>query len=218
MAFTTATLHYFDIQGKPSTAAWGENLNLFLRDAGIEFTYIRHEGSEWPALKKDLIENKKVAHATMPFVEIDGKVYNKTVPALRYLSKRLGKYRGANDEEEYLLDVVSDIFRDHFGSYGPLFKSTDKEKLQEHFEKDTIKYLAAYDTIYAQNKTGPYVLGENISYADFLVYHMIDDDNFALRDHYDLIQKDYPNVANFIQAFTQRPNLVNYFSSLKKDN
>ncbi|ORZ24251.1 class gamma glutathione S-transferase 2 [Absidia repens] len=213
MTFTTATLHYFDIEGFPSTAALGENLNLFLKDAGIDFTYIRHKHDEWPAMKEDLTKNKNVPHATMPFVEVNGKVFNKTAPTLRYLSKQLGKYNGDNDEESYRLDTVADVTRDHFGSYAPLFKSTDEEKIKEHFEKDTKKYLAAYNNIYAQTE-GPFILGEKISYADFLVYHNIDDDRNAWK-HTDLLEKEYPHVAKFGKAFTQRPNLVNYFASLK---
>lgn len=125
--------------------------------------YIRHTHAEWPEIKEDLTKNKKVLHPTMPFVEVNGKYFNKTAPTMRYLSKQLGKYEGANDEESYHLDVVSDIVRDQFGSLFPLFFSKDEEKLQEHFEKDVKKYLAAYERIYAQNG-GPYILGEKVSF------------------------------------------------------
>lgn len=73
-----------------ATAALGENLNLFLKDAGIDFTYIRHKHAEWPAIKEDLIKNKNLPFATMPFIEVNGKVFTKTAPTLRYLSKQLG--------------------------------------------------------------------------------------------------------------------------------
>jgi hypothetical protein len=74
-----------------ATAALGENLNLFLKDAGVDFTYQRVSSGEWTAIKEDLV-NKNVASPTLPIVEVDGKVFTKTVPTLRYLSKKLGKY------------------------------------------------------------------------------------------------------------------------------
>ncbi|ORZ17708.1 class gamma glutathione S-transferase [Absidia repens] len=217
MTLTNVTLHYFKLGDKPSSCGWGENLNLLLKDAGVDFEYVRSDFSNWEQDKADFIKNKNIPHPTLPLVEVNGTFYNKTVPTMRFLSKKLGKYAGANDEEEYRLDTVADIVRDHFGSYGPLFRSTDQEKLKEHFEKDTKKYLAAYNNIYGE-KDGAYILGDEISYADFLVYHMIDDDNYALRDHFELIQKDYPNVARFIKAFIQRPKLVDYLASLKAEN
>lgn len=73
------------------TTGFGENLNLFLRDAGIEFEYIRYPWEEWPAIKDDLAVAKGLGHITMPILEINGKVFNKTFPTLRYLSKQLGK-------------------------------------------------------------------------------------------------------------------------------
>ncbi|SAM05187.1 hypothetical protein [Absidia glauca] len=218
MTFTNAKLHYFIFQNKPATAGFGEILNLFLKDAGIEFEYVRYTWEEWPTIKDDLAVAKGLGHVTMPILEINGKVFNKTAPTLRYLSKQLGKYHGASAEEDHHLDVASDIFRDHLGTFGPLFRCTDEEKLREHFEKDTKKYLAAYETLYAEKDNGPYLLGENVSYADFLVYHLIDDESFALRDQCDLIhviQQDYKHVAAFIQAFNERPNLSAYLSSLK---
>ncbi|KAI8334659.1 class gamma glutathione S-transferase 2 [Chlamydoabsidia padenii] len=220
MTITSATLHYFLIEGYPVTAGLGEHLNLFLKDSGINMEYIRHTHAEWPAIKEDLLKNKNVLHPTMPFVEINGKVFNKTAPTMRYLSKQLGKYQGSNDEENYQLDVVADIVRDHFASLVPLFFSKDEEKLKEHYENGTKKYLDAYNAIYGQLE-GPYILGEQISYADFLVYHMLDDDlstfvHAEVREKERLeTVKDYPNVVKFIQAIKQRPNLNTYFASLE---
>ncbi|ORZ10085.1 class gamma glutathione S-transferase 2 [Absidia repens] len=214
MTLTNVTLHYFNFKTKPSTAGFGENLNLLLKDAGVDFKYVRFDYWNWHQDRVDFAKNKNIPHLTLPLVEIDGVSYNKTVPTMRFLSKKLGKYTGDNDEEEYRLDAVADIVRDHFGSYIELFVSTDQEKLKEHFENDTKKYLAAYNNIYGEND-GAYILGDEISYADFLVYHILDEDNYALRDHFELIEKDYPNVARFIKTFIQRPKLADYLASLK---
>ncbi|KAI8092647.1 class gamma glutathione S-transferase [Halteromyces radiatus] len=205
MVSSPVTLHYFYIEGMPSTVALGENLNLLLKDSGVEYTYLRHKGDEWVSIKQDI--SKKVAHPTMPFIELDGKVYNKTVPTMRYFSKKLGKYLPANDDDQYTLEVAADVVRDHHSTMSPLFRCEDEEKWKEHFEKDTTKYLNAYESIYQQNE-GPYILGEEITYADFLVYHILQDDR-ALKH-----VQGYPHLAKFVEAFSQRPNLAAYIASL----
>ncbi|KAG1139350.1 hypothetical protein G6F38_009894 [Rhizopus arrhizus] len=57
---------------------------------------------------------------------------------------------------------------------------------------------------------GPYVLGEKITYVDFFIYHILDDDIKTIVDieaeaHIDA--ETYPHVATFIEAFKNRPNL-----------
>ncbi|SAM07514.1 hypothetical protein [Absidia glauca] len=91
MTLNSVQLTYFNIAGKPSTAALGENINLLLKDAGVDYTYRRISHDEWKDIKEDLIK-KNVACPTAPFVEVDGKILTKSVPAMRYLSKKLGKF------------------------------------------------------------------------------------------------------------------------------
>ncbi|KAI8092644.1 class gamma glutathione S-transferase [Halteromyces radiatus] len=208
MVFTSITLHYFDyLPGKKTTAALGENIHLLLKDAGLDYTYIRHKNDEWPTIKQDMVENKHIFGPTMPFIEIDGFAFNKTVPAMRYISKQLGKYRGKDDKEEYELDAVADITRDYWNAILPVFMSTDEQVLANHQASTTRKYLEIFERVYAARSTGPYILGEDLSYADILIYHLLDDDNaFSLLE-------EYPHIATFVQAFTHRPNLVDYFAS-----
>nr|AAL02369.3 class gamma glutathione S-transferase 2 [Cunninghamella elegans] len=209
MALNNATLYYFDFSDFKPTVALGENLNLFLKDSGIDYEYIRVKGAEFKEsdLRKKLLEQKYYS-ATLPAVEIDGKFYNKTAPTMRFLGKKLGKYVGKNDEENYFLDTAADLVRDYFQTWIKIIKETDEEKLKEHFENDTKKYLGIFNDIYGEHQ-GPYILGEEITYPDFLVYHLLDDDK-AL-DHL----ADYPNLQQFVNTFTRRPNLVAYFTSLK---
>ncbi|KAG0730854.1 hypothetical protein G6F29_014406 [Rhizopus arrhizus] len=57
---------------------------------------------------------------------------------------------------------------------------------------------------------GPYVFGEKITYIDFLIYHVLDDDTKTIVDIEAEAQVDaetYPHVATFIEAFKNRPNL-----------
>ncbi|KAI8337195.1 class gamma glutathione S-transferase [Chlamydoabsidia padenii] len=209
MTNTSATLHYFAIPNKPSTSALGENIHLLLKDSGIDFTYHQHTSAEWADIKQDLIKNKNIVSPTMPFVDIDGNIFTKTVPTIRYLTKKLGQYGGATVEEDYTLDAVADVVRDHYTTTLPVFRAEDPKVLEEHFQKNTTKYLGIYNELYGQ-KDGAYFLGEKISYVDFLVYHIIDDDNALAH------VKDYPNLVKFVDAFSQRPALAEYLVSVKK--
>ncbi|KAI9305485.1 class gamma glutathione S-transferase [Cunninghamella echinulata] len=212
MAFENVTLYYFTIAGAKSTLALGENLNLFLKDAGIDFKYVRVTGDEFKEsdVKKNLLAQKHYS-TTLPAVEIDGQFYNKVVPTMRYLSKKLGKYMGKNDQEDYFLDTVADIRGDYLFGWLKTIRETDEVKLKEHVETVTKKYLGILNEFYGRHQ-GPYVLGDEITYPDFLVYHIIDDDK-ALG-----LLEDYPNLQQFVNTFTQRPNLVDYFASLKESN
>ncbi|ORZ09520.1 class gamma glutathione S-transferase [Absidia repens] len=209
MIFESVTLHYFDyLPGKKKTAALGENIHLLLKDAGLQYTYIRHKNNEWPEIRQDMIENKKIFSPTMPFVEVDGFAFNKTAPAMRYLSKKLGKYGGKNEEEEYTLDAIADCTHDYWRAILPVFFATDEAILNEHMEKTTLKYLDIFERAFAADPSGPYILGLELSYADILVYHVLDDDNALGK------AKEYPHLAAFIESFTLRPNLVDYFNTL----
>ncbi|KAI8062878.1 class gamma glutathione S-transferase [Gongronella butleri] len=205
----TVTLHYFVINGMKSSRALGENVNLMLKDSGEKYEYLRHTGEEWKELKAKM-QKEGIHAATMPMVEIDGKFYNKTTPTMRYLARKLGKYGGASEEQWHYLDSLADCTLDWFHSYRVFFREREPEAYKKHIEEDTKKYLGIFDAVYGQHG-GPYILGEEISYVDFLVYHNIDDDHA-----WDLV-KDYPNVAKFVQAFESRPNLAEYLIKVKAE-
>lgn len=50
---------------------------------------------------------------------------------------------------------------------------------------------------------------KQITYVDFLVYHLIDDDDARTR------LDEYPNLKLFAETFEERPNINKYLASLK---
>lgn len=103
---------------KIATTARGENVKLMLEDAGLDHEYIRvnradgsYEEKRAQAVKEGLFS------ATLPYIEVGGKRFGKTVPIMRYISVKLGnKYHGSTDEENQLLDCIADITNDWFES------------------------------------------------------------------------------------------------------
>lgn len=52
------------------------------------------------------------------------------------------------------------------------------------------------------------MLGQEVTYADMMVYHMIDDE--SAKDNLN----DYPNLQKMVNAFEDRPNIKKYLASL----
>ncbi|CAO3625737.1 unnamed protein product [Mucor hiemalis] len=194
------TLYYFTVGAKATTAR-GENVKLMLEDAGLDHEYIRvnradgsYEEKRAQAVKEGLFS------ATLPYIEVGGKRFGKTVPIMRYISVKLGnKYHGSTDEENQLLDCIADITNDWFESLKNSFFGSEEQKIKQR-DVTTPKYIDTFEKYYSV-ENGPYILGEKISYADFLVYHMIDDD--SARDRLG----DSPNLTKFVEAFEERPNI-----------
>ncbi|KAG0743450.1 hypothetical protein G6F62_000660 [Rhizopus arrhizus] len=202
------TLYYFIAAGS-LTLGRGENVKLFLVDAGLDHEYIRIENreKEWPPMREQLVQDGYYA-VSAPYIKLGDKVFGRTIPIMRYLSIKLGrKYHGTNDEEDYHLDVVSDLTNDWFESLKNSFFG-DEEKKKHHAEVERPNWLSKFEKYYSDNE-GPYLLGNRITYVDFLVYHLIDDDDARTR------LDEYPNLKLFAETFEERPNINKYLASLK---
>ncbi|KAI8647522.1 hypothetical protein BD408DRAFT_438986 [Parasitella parasitica] len=201
------TLYYFLVAGKV-TLARGENVKLMLVDAGLDHEYVRVERPEWPALKETLKKEKGAHSCTLPYIETNGQCFFKTVPIMRYLSTRLeGKYHGSTPEDNQLLDVVaevSDVWFDHLKNS---FAGSDEVKA--NYANNTLPAQIDMFEKYYADREGPYLLGEKLTYPDFLVYHMIDDGGAR-----DKLEGVAPNLVKFIDAFEKRPNITQYLKSL----
>lgn len=109
-----------------ATLALGENIKLLLEDAAVDHEYVRLALDEtWDNKKVRLIE-EGLYSGTLPYIEIGGKKFGKTIPIMRYISVKLGnKYHGTNDEENQLSDCVADITNDWFESMKWAFIDSD---------------------------------------------------------------------------------------------
>ncbi|KAI9258866.1 class gamma glutathione S-transferase 2 [Phascolomyces articulosus] len=198
-------LTYFDI----GTRGFGEPIKLLLQDSGVSHEYIRVKNDDnWPKKKIALIE-EDLYFGTLPYVELEGKPYGASTPLLRYLSKKLGKYQGADDEKEHLVDTSADFCLDwRRDTNKAFFNPNDASIKKNYIEKDIPKHYGRFDRVYGLNE-GPYILGQEISYADFMVYHNLVNDG---RTKQGLDQ--YPNLAKFVEALEERPNLKEYITTL----
>lgn len=193
-----------------ATMGRGEYVRLLLEDAGVDFKYVRHNAAGWQEKKKEMLE-QKIRAPTMPFITIDGKYYGKTVPIMRFLSKKLGKYEGANDDEAQLLDSYTDVVMDWVGKWAGALFSNSEETLKSYKEEYAPQAYKTWNDILSDVTSGPYLLGDKITYADFALYHALEDDSDAKVN-----AESYPHLAAFTQAIQARPNLNKYFATGRK--
>ncbi|KAI8881160.1 class gamma glutathione S-transferase [Backusella circina FSU 941] len=199
------TLYYLIVRGK-LTRARGENIKLFLEDSGLEHEYVRVPLDEtWREKKVELIKRGNY-RGTVPYIEVGGKMFCGTVPVLRYLSTKLGKYNGSNAEEIQYIDTIVDGVEDWFISLKTAFFGT-KEQQKVHQETELPNWLSIFEKYYGDNE-GPYALGQEITYADIMVYHIIDDEGAMTK------LNDYPNLLKMVNTFEDRPNIKQYLASL----
>lgn len=187
----------------------GEYVRLLLEDAGIDYEYVRYSAAQWKEEKPRLLE-RGIRSPTMPYITVDGKYYGNTVPIMRFISKKLNKYQGENDDEEQVLDAYSDKLMDWAARWGNALFLADETVLAKYKEEQVPQQHKAWDEILS-DKSGPYLLGEKITYADFVLYHLLEDDSDAKVD-----AEAYPHLTAFVQAIQARPSLVKFLSTDRK--
>lgn len=192
------------------TIGRGENIRLLLEDAGVDYEYRRYDHGQWKGLKEKLLA-KNIRNPTMPYVTIDGKYYGKTAPVLRFLSHKLGKYEGDNEDEAQILDAYTDMMNDWIYKWVKTITGNPTEELLTTYREETCPDIfKTWDNILSDTK-GPFLLGDKISYADFNLFHMLEDDTTIK-----LSGETYPHLTTFVEAVSNRPNLKKYLATDRK--
>ena len=76
-------------------------MRLLWIEAGIAFDDVRYSFEEYPEHKKGKIAELN-PNATIPVVELNGKILVQSYAMLRHFARLLGKYEGDTEEEKYL--------------------------------------------------------------------------------------------------------------------
>ncbi|KAI8148197.1 hypothetical protein BJV82DRAFT_663579 [Fennellomyces sp. T-0311] len=87
-------------------------------------------------------------------------------------------------------------------------KPDRKDIAEEYFRDYAPKNFARFERLYSA-KEAPYLLGSEITYVDFIVYHTLEEQ----RRTKDL--KEFPALAAFVEGFEARSNISKYLASLK---
>ncbi|RCI04010.1 hypothetical protein CU098_011149 [Rhizopus stolonifer] len=205
-------LYYFtQVKGK-TTLGRGEYVRLLLEDAGVDFEYDRCTFEEWGIQKEKLIA-QGIHKPTLPYITIDGKYYGNTAPIMRFISKKLDKYQGKDEDEAQLVDAYADTVTDDITRWAAANFRGIEQLTQKYNEVDRPQAFETYERILG-SKPGPYLLGEEVSYADFFLYHYLEDDASAFEASD--FKSTHPHLAAFIEAIQNRPNLKKYLATDRK--
>ncbi|KAF5025836.1 hypothetical protein F66182_2058 [Fusarium sp. NRRL 66182] len=198
MATSDAVVYHYLSIGKLGR---GEVVKLFLIDAGIKFEERLYPMDTWPESREKLKQQGITRSGQLPSLEYKGLVLSGHIPILRFLSRELDSYDGKTNQDKYLTDLVSDIYVDWRAHWvtnlmGP--NSDYKEKTTPAYYEHVGKYYA--------DREGPYLLGNEVSYADFAVYMSIDNDTRT-----GTLPATLPeSLDKFKTAFEARPNIADH--------
>lgn len=98
------TIHYLDFLSRGR----GQVVRLLWLDAGIAFDDVRYNNDEYPGHKQTTIADMN-PNATIPVVELNGRILVQSYAMLRYFARLLGKYEGDGVEEVYWADAMCDL-------------------------------------------------------------------------------------------------------------
>ncbi|KAG8357047.1 hypothetical protein FVEN_g4930 [Fusarium venenatum] len=180
----------------------GEVVKLFLTDAGIPFEEKRYPFDDtWKETSEKLKSQGITRTGQLPAVEYKGLVLNQHIPILRFLSRELGKYDGQTSQDKYLVDAMADIYIEWRSGW-----ASNLSNASEDYKNKTVpKYYDLLEKYYSERE-GPYLLGDEVSYADFAVYMSIDNDTRTKT-----IPSKIPDVLlKLKEAFENRPNIAEY--------
>ncbi|KAK0390532.1 hypothetical protein NLU13_0036 [Sarocladium strictum] len=190
-------LHYFSL----GRLGRGEVVRLFLAELGIEYKNEYYTYDEaWRKKSEDLKLNLT---GSLPVLDIDGHRLSQHVPILRYLSRRAGGYDGETNYEKFIVDAVSDVYVDYRAQWvASLTGVTDDYKNEK-----APRAIRVLDSYYKEDKGGPYLLGDRVTYADFAVYQILDNDTCHGA------KPDLPpSLVKLMEAMRNRPQLKEYIA------
>ncbi|KAM0421394.1 hypothetical protein ACHAPT_010748 [Fusarium lateritium] len=160
--------HYLDI----GRLGRGEVVNLFLKDAGIEFSEVRYPWDDtWPATSEKLRQKGITRTGKVPALEYNGLILTQHLPILRYLARELGQYDGETSVDKYVVDAVADVYVDWRYNWVANLKDITNE-----YKNEFLPWYHDVITKHYSEREGPYLLGDKITYVDFAVYQSLDND------------------------------------------
>lgn len=94
------------------------------------------------------------------------------------------------------------------------FSPNKDEDYAEHQRTDRKRYLNSMEThlkAHHLSQQGPYVIGNEITYADMVLYQIMHDESLTQDGRAGL--KEYPRLTKLVDAVEARPNIKAFLGS-----
>uniref|UniRef100_A0A5F9D4U8 Glutathione S-transferase n=1 Tax=Oryctolagus cuniculus TaxID=9986 RepID=A0A5F9D4U8_RABIT len=124
---------------------------------------------------------------------------------LRYLARKHGLY-GETEEERIRVDILENQVMDNRIQFGMMCYSPDFEKLKPEYLKGLPEKLQLYSQFLGKR---PWFAGDKITFADFLVYDILDQTRIFVPGCLDA----FPNLKDFMSRFEGLPKISAYMKS-----
>ncbi|KIW12687.1 hypothetical protein PV08_09965 [Exophiala spinifera] len=194
-------LHYFNLGSKGR----GEVVRLFLRELGIDFEDKRYPYDDTWAAQSQVYQDQGLSiTGKLPVLEIDGNILAQHIPILRYLARSRGGYDGSSKYDKWLVDAVSDIYID----WRAQWVANLSGNVPNYKTRVVPEFYRIFDSYYSKTD-GPYLLGNTVSYVDFAVFQVLDNDAAvgAEPEHVPA------TLIALKKAVSERPNIKEYISA-----
>ncbi|RKP06584.1 hypothetical protein THASP1DRAFT_25125 [Thamnocephalis sphaerospora] len=183
---------------------------MMLADAGVPYKQRIITHPEWAQVKSEFTTPDRTPYGALPTLKIDGKLYSQFLPIMRYLARRLGHFDGKSIEDAFLVDAVADLTIDWFNELvRDLYLNKDPAVQEKFINELQPRYASALDSYLGQDTSGPYLLGEVLTYTDLFIYTTTQDSPGFLVDK-------YPNISALVQAVESRSSLTDYLAEFKR--
>jgi len=185
-------LTYFPIRGL------AEDIRLLLKHSEIEFNDNRPTFEEWDKIKAEFAP----IFGQLPAWEEGTDKFYQSKAIIRHLARKYGYY-GTSEKDKTYIDMVAEAVIDWRRSF-PFYSSDYEAKKKEYME-----LLPTFKKQFNELIKGKFMNGNKISYADFMVYEVLDineqfDPNFL---------KDSDKLKTFKTNFEAIDSIADYLKS-----
>lgn len=201
-----ATLGYWNVRGL------AEPIRYLLAYTGTECQFCDYVTGDAPGYDKSCWLNVKetlgLPFPNLPYY-IDGDVkLTQTLAILRYIARK-HNLCGTTEEEMQRVDVIAGEAKDFIAGFIKFTYFTshvDFEGGRNDYLSTCRVFLRRYSEFLAHF---PYFSGENISFADFMMYEILD----QLRTFEPPVLYHFKNIADFMERIEAIPSIKTYLDS-----
>jgi len=196
----TITLCYWDLRGL------GEPSRLLLRYADADWK------DERRALTPDSFADWKAVKFTLGFdfpnlpYMIDGDIkITQSVAIMRYLGRKFN-LAASSEVEQVRLDLAEQEIMDMKTAQSRLCYNPKYEELKADYVVNLTVKVGLMDKFIG---AGPWMLGEKITYVDFMTYEFLDGSRKQFPENF----KDASNINAFMARFEALPKMAEWFAT-----
>jgi len=215
----------------PGIPGRGEPIRLLFEEAGVSYD---DSGNFSKLLTRKATKSgaAKLMHAThfAPPILQHGDVEISQLPNIMfYLGPKL-KLAPEDDQGRFSVNqyflTLADLQNEAHDTHHPVavmkYYEEQKEpallKAEDFRENRVPLYFDHFEAVLTHNKASEskWLVGENITYADLMLFHVVDGLKFAFPRFMDVMLSKYENISSLYERVKERPRIAEYLASTRR--